>query len=59
MFDIEFVGIGMGIAAIVLMILLPILTYCDDPNIEIQNVKEVDNGYYITINNEIYEYVEE
>ena len=48
--------IGPVIIILVGIMLIFVLPMCimHEPNIEIQDIKEVDNGYYITINNEIY-----
>jgi len=56
-------GIFIFISISVIMIFLIIglgkeILQDPEPTIEIQRVKQVDDGYYITINNEVYEYLE-
>lgn len=53
-------GVIISIADIGLLIFLFMMMgkMVVEPNIEIQRVKQVDDGYYITINNEVYEYLE-
>lgn len=53
-------GVIMSIAVILFLIFLFMMMgkMVLEPNIEIQRVKQVDDGYYITINNEVYEYLE-
>ena len=41
-----------------MMIVLMFIACTKEPNIEIQKVKQIDDGYYITINNQVYEYLE-
>lgn len=53
-------SIGIGILAffVISMVMIMSTALFSNPTIEIQRVKQVDDGYYITINNEVYEYLE-
>ena len=52
------IGIVIIFAGFLFIFLLLTITKSPNPVIEIQRGKQVEDGYYITINNEVYEYLE-
>ena len=45
---------GIAAAAFLIFGMLFGLIICSNPEIEIQDIRQVENGYYVTINDEIY-----